>query len=187
MVVRHNNEECIRYLLERGANPGFGPKRNVPGHITEYRAVMNSGSILNKAAMVCSPEIFALLLSHGSDLSHDGAIPLHCAASHPPSRDGSSRIPMLEYLVDQLGIDVNALDDAIKLAPDGRGQTGTPLHYAVKCGHVEEVKWLLKRGADPDTKTPWGISARDQAITLPPGHAVSVLLAQLRPKSRRED
>jgi ankyrin repeat protein len=181
MVVGHNNEAGIRYLLERGANPSFGAKRNAPGHITEHRAVMNSGSILNKAASVCSPEIFALLLSHGSDLSHDGAIPLHCAASHPPSQ--TSRIPMLEYLVDEVGIDANALDDAIKIADDGRGQTGTPLNYAVKYGHVEEVKWLLDRGADPDTKTPWGASARLYASRLPPDHAVSVLLAELEPKN----
>ncbi|KAF1967209.1 ankyrin [Bimuria novae-zelandiae CBS 107.79] len=184
MVVGHNDEACIQYLLERGANPSFGPKRRAPGHITEHRAVMNSGSILTKAAMECSPEIFALLRSHGSDLSHDGTIPLHCAAGHPLSRDGTSRIPMLEYLVDELGIDVNAMDDAIKIYDQGQGQTGTPLYYAVKCGHFEEVKWLLDRGADPDLKTTWGgYSARDQAKILPPGHAIRVLFEDLQPKT----
>jgi ankyrin repeat protein len=183
MVTGHNNEAGIRYLLERGAKPNFGPKSNPHRHITEHRAVMNSGSILNKAASVCSPEIFALLLSHGSDLSHDGAIPLHYAASHRPTQDGLSRIPMLEYLVDELGIDVNALDDAIKIADDGRGQTGTPLHYAIKCGLIEEVRWFLSRGANPDAKTPWGISARDRAKRLPPDHAIYVLFAELEPKN----
>lgn len=182
MVVGHNNEAGIRYLLERGANPSFGATRNAPGHITEHRAKTNSGLILNTAAAVCSPEIFALLLSHGSNLSHDDAITLHYAACHPPSQDGTSRISMLEYLVDELGIDVNALDDAVKIADDGRGQTGTPLHYAVKYGHIEEVKWHLGRGTDPDTKTPWGISARYQANYLPPGHAIRVLFAELEPK-----
>jgi ankyrin repeat protein len=183
MVVGHNDEACIRYLLEIGAKPNFGPMVNAPGDITQHRAVMNSGHILNKAAGVCSPEIVRLLLSHGSDLSHDGAIPLHYAAGHPTLQDGTSRIPMLEYLVDELGIDVNALDDAIKISDDGRGQTGTTLHYAVECGHVEEVKWLLGRGADPDVKRPWGISPRDFAGRLPPGHAIRVLFADLENKA----
>jgi ankyrin repeat protein len=176
MVVGHNDEACIRYLLSLGANPSFGPQRNAPGHITEHRAIHNSGSILNKAAMHCSPELFALLLSHGSSLSHEGAIPLHCAAGHPPSP--TSRIPMLEYLVDELGLDVNALDDAIKIVEDGRGRTGTPLHYAIKCGHVEEVKWLLGRGVEPDRKPPWGVSPRDQANRFPPGHAIRGLFEE---------
>jgi ankyrin repeat protein len=179
MAVGHNNDACIRYLLERGAKLNFGPKSNAPGHITQHRAVMNSGYILNKASMVCSSENFRLLLSHGSELSHEGAIPLHYAAGHMPSRDGTSRIPVLEYLVDELGIDVNALDDAIKIANDGHGQKGTPLHYAVQCGHVEEVKWLLGRGTDPDAKTPWSISARDYANRLLPGHVICVLFAEL--------
>ncbi|KAF2820610.1 ankyrin [Ophiobolus disseminans] len=183
MAVGHNNEAGIRYLLERGAKPSFGPKRNAPGHITEWRAVMESRSILNKAARACSPAIFALLLSYGSDLSHHDAIPLHSAAGCPPSQDGNSRIPMLEYLVDELGIDVNALDTAIEIAPDGRGQTGTPLHYAIKFGNVEIVKWLLNKGTDPDKKLPWGRSARELVNRVPPGHAICALFAELEAKT----
>ena len=178
MVVGHNNEAGIRYLLERGANPSFGPEKYTPD--TESMPVLNSGSILNKAASVCSLEVFALLLSHGSKLSDEGAIPLHYAAGHPPSQ--TFRIPMLKYLVDELGLDVNSVDDAIAFSTDGRGQMGTPLHYAIECGHVEEVKWLLSRGADPDLKPSWGISARDSAKRLPPSHAISALFAEMGPK-----
>jgi hypothetical protein len=178
MAVRHSSEAYNRYFLEHSTNPSFGPKRNAPGNITEHRAVINSGSVPNKAAMVCSPAIFALLLSHGSGLSRDGAIQLHYTANHPPFTDETSRIPMLEYLVDELGIDVNTLDDAIKLANDGRGHTGPPLHCAIKCGHVEEVQWLLDRGANPHAKTPWSISAIDYKNRLPPGHAIRVVLTE---------
>ena len=45
-------------------------------------------------------------------------------ASAPQSRRGSpptNRIPMMEYLVDELGMDVNAQDDGIMIALDRRG------------------------------------------------------------------
>lgn len=170
MVVGRNDEACIQYLLAHGANPSFGTKRRAQGHVTQKRAIHNSGDILNKAAAYCSPEIFALLLSHGASLSNVDAIPLHYAAGHGASPHGtpcSNHIAMMEYLVCTLGLDVNAMDDAIKIAPDGRGQRGTPLMYAVHWGRVEEAKWLLEHGADPDLKTPWGISARDMAKRLP--------------------
>src|SRR5438876_824959 len=83
---------------------------------------------LNRAAAFCTPEIFALLLSYGANILN--AIPLHYAAgisreyprgpSIPPNIVPGSRVPMLEYLVG-LGLDVNAMDDAIKIADDGRG------------------------------------------------------------------
>lgn len=92
---------------------------------------------------------------------------------------------MLEYLVDELGMDVNAIDDSIKIADDGRGQTGRSLNYAIMYGHVEEIKWLLHRGANPDAKTPLGLSARDYAKILPPSHELYRLLVQ--PKDQDGD
>jgi ankyrin repeat protein len=179
MVVGRNDEACIRYLLKHGANPSFGPKARAQGHVTQKRAIYNSGDILNQAAAYCSPEIFALLLSHGASLSNVDAIPLHHAAGHGASPHGtpcSDPIAMMEYLVGTLGMDVNAMDDPIKIAPDGRGQRGTPLMYAVYWGRVEEAKWLLSNGADPDRKTPWGSSARDLAKRLPPIHELAYIM-----------
>lgn len=183
MVVRHNDEPYIRYLLEQGAKPKLGPPLIKQGPGYQIRPISKSGSALNAAAAHCTPEIFALLLSHGADISY--AMPLHCAAgtahrTHPDSRTrynipSGDRIPMLEYLVG-LGLDVNASDDAIKIADDGRGQHGTPLQYADMWGRVEEAKWLLSKGADPDKKTPYGISARDRAKRLPPKHELAILL-----------
>ncbi|KAF2735294.1 ankyrin, partial [Polyplosphaeria fusca] len=146
IAVRHNDEPCIRYLLEHGANPNLGPPLLAQGPIFQIRPIPNSGSALNTAASFCTPEIFALLLSYGADISN--AIPLHSAVGQPLHVVPESRIPMLEYLLG-LGLDINAMDDAIKIADDGRGQHGTPLQYAVMWGRVEEAKWLLERGADP--------------------------------------
>ena len=110
----------------------------------------NSGEILNIAAAISSTQIFTLLLAHGSSLSDVDAIPLHYAAgSAPQSRRGSpptNRIPMMEYLVDELGMDVNAQDDGIMIAPSGLGQKGTPLAYAIYWKRVEEAKWRGRSG-----------------------------------------
>jgi ankyrin repeat protein len=138
----------------------------------------NSYWTLNQAATLCSPEIFALLLAHGADLN--GAIPLHHAAGHGPSAapngfQSESRIPMLEYLVG-LGIDINAMDDKIRTTGYGCPYDGTPLSYAVKWVCVEETKWLLEHGADPDKKSVQGFSARDQAKMLPRNHELALLL-----------
>ncbi|KAH8726150.1 ankyrin repeat-containing domain protein [Phaeosphaeriaceae sp. PMI808] len=177
LVVAHNNEACIRFVLEHGAKPNLGPPRYTQGPIFKVRPIPNSPCALNFAAAYCTPETFALLLSYGANISK--AIPLHYAAGHGPSlydsTSSGSRIPMLEYLVG-LGLDVNAMDDAIKIADDGRGQVGTPLQYAVLWGRMEEAKWLLDRGADPDKKTPYGISARDRVKKFAAEDKLAILL-----------
>jgi len=176
MVVGRNDEACIRYLLAHGADPNLGPPMNAQGPIAQRRPQQNSGWNLDSAATHRTPDIFALLLSYGARL--ENAIPLHHAAGSGPSPHGlprTTRMPMLEYLVG-LGLDVNALDTGETTAPDGRGRTGTPLQYDVLWGCVEEAKWLLDRGADPDKTSCFGVSARDRAKRLPLGHEISVLL-----------
>lgn len=158
-VVADNDEPFIRYLLSQGADPNLGrplsPQEPVSWRI---RPIPNSGMALNAAAASGTPEIFALLLSHGAILSN--AIPLHRAAGVRPEVPAGSRIPMMEYLLG-LGLDVNAIDDAARRGAGGQGQYGTPLHYAVRWGRVEEARWLLDNGADPDKRSPSGITARD--------------------------
>jgi ankyrin repeat protein len=82
---------------------------------------------------------------------------------------------MLQYLV-ELGIDINALDDAIPSPQNIGRHHGTPLSYTVMLGRVEETKWLLAKGADPDKKSSYGFSARDEAKSFPPSHELAVLL-----------
>ncbi|KAF2108166.1 ankyrin repeat-containing domain protein [Lophiotrema nucula] len=178
MAVKNNNESVIRYLLRLGANPNLGPPRNAQGPVDQIRPIGNSGLALNEAAAKCTPEILGLLVQHGAVLSN--SVALHRAAGVPPSIPPGERIPMLEYLVG-LGLDVNAMDDAIKVADDdaGRGQWGSPLQYSIKWGRVEEARWLLDHGADPDLKTPWGGSPRDRVKRrFPPDHAFSILFQE---------
>lgn len=159
LVVQRNDEDCIQYLLDHGANPNLGPPLH--GTVSLIPPVSNLGSNINLAAGLCTPGVVALLISYGADISH--SISLHFAAGHVSSSHDvtdSSRISMLEYLVG-LGLDINAMDSAIKVRSDSRGQHGTPLQYAVRWGRVVEFQWLLEHGADPDKKTPWGSSARD--------------------------
>ncbi|KAF2189325.1 hypothetical protein K469DRAFT_701963 [Zopfia rhizophila CBS 207.26] len=138
MVVGRNDEPFIRYLLSQGANPNLGPPLNPQETIFwRIRPIQNSGSALNAAAASHTPEIFALLLSHGAIISN--AIPLHYAAGVGPNVPPGSRIPLMEYLVG-LGLDVNSIDDAVRQGDVGHGQHGTPLHYAVMWGRTQEAK-----------------------------------------------
>ncbi|KAF1999813.1 ankyrin [Amniculicola lignicola CBS 123094] len=179
IAVARNDEEAIHFLLKQGANPNFGPPRYPHGHISQIRSLPNSGMTLNAAAGNCTPEIFALLLEHGAVLSN--SIALHRAAGVSVSVPPGERIPMLRYLLG-LGLDINGMDDAIKIGDDGRGQRGSPLMYAIYWGRTIEAKWLLEHGADPDRKTPWGISARDQVRRYPAEHRMSVLLQEICPE-----
>ena len=111
------------------------------------------GYTLNMAAASCTPETFALLLSHDAGLSF--AIPLHYVAGRGPNPSDpphSSRIPMLKYLVNELCFDVNGLDDLATIPEHGRGYEGAPFHYALRSLRYEEAKWLLEHGADPEKK-----------------------------------
>jgi hypothetical protein len=68
---------------------------------------------------------------------------------------------MLEYLLG-LGLDINAEDGVGDAVIRGGGRQGSPLQYAVVWGRVEEARWLLDKGADPDRKSRFGVSARDR-------------------------
>ncbi|KAH7083451.1 ankyrin repeat-containing domain protein [Paraphoma chrysanthemicola] len=180
LVLQRNDEACIRYLLAHGADPRLGPPLIARNPLINARPEPNSYWTLNMAAAFCSTETFALLLSHGADAK--GAIALHYAASHGYALPdlsgvpGISRVPMLEYLVNDLGFDVNGMDDMIEITSGGRACDGTPLSYAVRGGCVEEAQWLLAHGADPDIKSNFGISARMHAQRLPRDHELVALL-----------
>lgn len=148
--------------------------------------VPNSGHVLNLAACA-NPAIAValvdLLVQHGARL--EDSLPLHLAAecppyqssrqptsssatSHPPAQVGldpdssstpsSSRIPVLQHLLD-LGYDPNASDGAML----GARALGTPLHWAVRWGRMENARFLLENGADPRGKDRHGRDALEAA------------------------
>lgn len=85
------NEALLRWFLEHGADPNLGPPLSPQPDSTP---VPKSGSTLNCAASVATPDVFDLLLQNGAVL--ENSQPLHMAAASP---EDSGRIPMMEYLI----------------------------------------------------------------------------------------
>jgi hypothetical protein len=151
-AVVKKDEEMITFLLSHGANPNLGPPKNPQAtRVIDITPVDNCGAVLNACAAYSTPDVFRQLLAHGATLSN--AIPLHIAASSTQSPP-EARLRMMEFLVEEIGIDVNANDDVVSLGtlPDGtkHGCLGTPLMYARRWGRTEEADWLIAHGADPN-------------------------------------
>lgn len=124
--------------------------------------------LLELAAQHSSLETFKVLFDSGAKL---GRRTLHCAilfaaaikadpsipptqsewpAFQPTKKFGKERKRMSEilpFLVDELKLDVNALDIEGRREPPGF--YGTPLCYAVYEDGAAVVRWLLSKGADP--------------------------------------
>lgn len=143
------NPILLKYLLEHGADPNLGPPLSPQ---PDSQPIPSSGSTLNCAASVATPDTFDLLLHHGARI--ENSQPLHMAAASP--EDDVGRFPMLEYLL-RKGCDVNAGDDD----DDARGfrAVGPPLLYAVRQGQVRRAKWLLGHGADARIEGSGGATA----------------------------
>ncbi|RYP43617.1 hypothetical protein DL770_011559 [Monosporascus sp. CRB-9-2] len=139
-AVEH--EDMVRYLLSLGIDPNIG----LDPSETQGQEGFNyfSTAALHAAAARSTPRVFAMLLGAGARLPN--AYPLHAAAGAPATQSsGDDRIPMMSYLVHDLGLDINASDDGT-VSPYA---WGTPLHHAVAWAHVDRVRWLLENGADP--------------------------------------
>ncbi|KAF1988306.1 ankyrin [Aulographum hederae CBS 113979] len=144
------------YLLSRNANPNLGPPLYTPSSPRHTQPVPR-GTTLTACASTSTSQTFSLLLSHNADLSLSA--PLHAAIQASASLPPGNRIPMIEYLIDEVGVDVNGLDDV-----DGNYGVGTPLHMCARWGRVEEAKVLIARGADVGRPSKWGGSVREEAV-----------------------
>ena len=143
------------------------------------RPISNCGHTLNEAAAHCSPEKFALLLSHGAVLSNSA--PLHHAAGSKSDK----RIPMLEYLVGELALDIHDMDSGPLIPDECCGREGTPLHCALHWKRYETTKWLLEHGADPDKGCSFHrMPARAWIDRLPDDNELVVLLREHRKNTK---
>ncbi|KAF2099800.1 ankyrin [Rhizodiscina lignyota] len=150
-------EAVVRWLVEHGARLDRGQE--------EYMVVPMPAPLLETAAVYASVPTFKLLQEHGAKL---GRRTLHCAVEYaagisldpvadlaspmfdPKKKFGEDRkrlVEMLPFLVNELGLDVNAVDT--EKVPRPSGHYGTPLCYAAYNNGVGVVKWLLSKGADP--------------------------------------
>lgn len=153
------NDTVVRWLVDRGVSLDHGQD--------DYAVVPMPAPLLDTAAQWSSLSTFRLLLEKGAKL---GRRTLHLAVlfaaaikadpSVSPTTDFRGFSPsekwgtdrkrmseMLPYLVDELHLDVNAMDIDRENPPTGH--YGTPLCYAVYSNAAAMVKWLLSKGADP--------------------------------------
>lgn len=130
------DEKLVQWFLAHGASPNPGPP----------------GSVLNATASIGTPSTFKLLLQHGASLS--GGEALRAAAG---SSEDAARIPMLTYLIDVLGLEVDPPDENVN------GQLGTPIHSAIRSGGVEKVKFLVGKGASLQRRNQMGFTPFEEA------------------------
>jgi ankyrin repeat protein len=110
----------------------------------------NPGYILERAACSSSILTIDLLLEYGARVENSFA--LNEAASK------ENNTAMMERLI-ELGADLNGFEDSPYVSFDG-----TPLHRAIRSGLMENVRFLLEKGADPYFKdSPWRRTPLEEA------------------------
>jgi ankyrin repeat protein len=124
--------DAVRLLLENGADP------NRPCHHRE-----DTGEVLRSACSGACVEIVELMLKHGAQIKPRT---VHAAA-------GRGRVDVLT-LLEQYGADFNQVTAShygrLRRVVD-RSHYGSPLHVAVREGHVDVVRLLLERKVDTRT------------------------------------
>lgn len=135
-----DDEILARWFLEHGARPNLGPRTINPK--ADSASIDSSGICLNVAAQESSIRIFDMLLNHGAP--RETSVALHMA---PGAGVSVERIPIMTHLI-ALGFDVNGSDEV-----RGYFAIGTPLHYAIRAGSVEKIKFQLGKGSDPHNPT----------------------------------
>ncbi|XP_039672018.1 ankyrin repeat and SOCS box protein 10 isoform X1 [Perca fluviatilis] len=130
--------ECLRLLLQRGANVDLAP---------------GGTTALHESCENCQPECTKLLLIHGANanaVTEDGLMPLHFCTS-PES------VECAKYLL-QYGAAINGrtLDEG-----------DTPLHVAASNGLPEHTELYLRYGAAVDKRNNEGVTPLNAACSEP--------------------
>ncbi|KAH7310593.1 ankyrin repeat-containing domain protein [Stachybotrys elegans] len=151
------NEEAVRWLVEHGARLDRGE--------TSYRITPQPPTLLEQAVMYASLPTIQLLHSKGAKVGRrtlhlavamaatvkaDPSAPDDWAGYDLTKKSADTRKRMgevLPYLVDTMGLDVNADDFEGERRPPGH--YGTPLRYAAEQGATKLINWLISKGADP--------------------------------------
>lgn len=160
-----NDEALVRWCLDHGARVE-----------DMYTDPYESPPILEMVAIRGTISTFELLRSRGAQL---GPRTLHRAVDGA-SFGGGTRMAMVKYLVDDVGLDVNALDTDEPI-PD---HWGTPLCYAARWhqDHEDVVRFLLERGADPSIKDVYGNHNAFSRAKFSKNHGVEQVLTEWREK-----
>ncbi|XP_034744371.1 ankyrin repeat and SOCS box protein 10 isoform X3 [Etheostoma cragini] len=130
--------ECLRLLLQRGANVDLAPRGT---------------TALHESCENCQPECTKLLLIHGANanaLTEDGLMPLHFCTS--PESVGCAKY-LLQY---GAAISGRTLDEG-----------DTPLHVAASNGLPEHTELYLRYGAAVDKQNNEGVTPLIAACSEP--------------------
>lgn len=165
-----HDQDIITWLVDHGAR--------VDGGEYEYEIFPQPAPLLETCALQGSVSTFKYLQERGARL---GRRTLHLAAGaaaalglDPKAEEdrtvyGSesqggkeaerkrAKLEMLRFLVEEVKLDVNAMDTDI---PNHAYHRGTPICYAASKPNGEAVvRWLLEKGADPNIKNMEGADA----------------------------
>ncbi|KAM4604965.1 ankyrin repeat and SOCS box protein 10 [Polymixia lowei] len=130
--------DCLRLLLQRGANVDLAPGGN---------------TALHEACENCHPECTKLLLTHGANanaVSEDGLMPLHFCTC-PES------IECAKYLL-QYGAAINGRSV---------DENDTPLHIAARNGLLDHTDLYLRYGAAVNKQNGEGLTPLNAACSQP--------------------
>ena len=139
-----SDEQLVRWFSDHGAK--LDHSMPFPPDEDYCRDLDATCLYLNRAACVSTTAAFDMFLAHGA--ARVDSIPLHTAASVPDK--GERILSMMAHLIN-LGFDVNGTDEYTKQHPCW----GTPLVYAVRSNAIENVKFLLSKGANPLKPEDW--------------------------------
>ncbi|ERF69382.1 hypothetical protein EPUS_05927 [Endocarpon pusillum Z07020] len=158
-AIIRNNEQIVKLLLDRGADvnaqggdygnslqaAAYKGSEQIVKLLLDYGADVNVqggqyGSALHAALYQRSEQIVKLLLDHGTDVSIQPLLVDRLSILHLGIM--SNKLSLLEMLC-CAGADIHLISQ------DESGQT--PLHLAVRNKDFEMVKYILERGASPDT------------------------------------
>ncbi|KAK7440999.1 hypothetical protein VKT23_016780 [Stygiomarasmius scandens] len=163
LAVNRNRVDIVEWLLENGADPLPYPPDDP---VYPYSLL-----ILTEAAERASPEVISLLTNRGCvPIKHSRALE---RAAH------AGKIENIVCLL-ELGADIDEIAD-MEMSPmlgyeeKERGGFGNALHVAASEGHLEIVRLLLDKGANPLSKDTKHRTARERARKA--GHReIAVLL-----------
>ncbi|KAF5249316.1 hypothetical protein FANTH_5397 [Fusarium anthophilum] len=169
-----DDHQLVCWLVEHGA-------RVTDGEVDLYEIFPQPSPLLETCAVRGSVVTFRFLQSKGALLGRRtlhraageaasfGADPfnyreVHDEITEEESRTRKERAEMLVFLVEELKLDINAMDSAV---PYRAYHWGTPLCYAAakeKGAHV--IRWLLEKGARPKVEVAQNVADAEMLAKL---------------------
>lgn len=149
--------ECLRLLLDRGANPDQFCRNRQSPHSLEQPGEDRLSALYGAAGKVHDPEMTRLLLAAGAN-GNDGESLYHSVEDPDPSLpctaallEAGTRVVGSNALARILDVDnLAGLKLLLKYTPHGDPDLGRILHWAIYRGRsVAHVRALLDAGADP--------------------------------------